>query len=134
VRPQRRRSKSCSGATEALLTPEFIQHAQQLAKEDNDDEDLVESSIVEDTVDIIKVSSPESISAADGNVVEDNSQQLSIPSIDAAPDDLGKLRTPVMAEEAPAELQKFGIPPGDKLIISYSCALYPKRGMLTHGR
>lgn len=33
-----------------------------------------------------------------------------------------------------AELSKFGLGPLDKVLDSYSCALYPKKGILTHGR
>ena len=32
------------------------------------------------------------------------------------------------------ELTKFGIVNEDRVVDSYSCAIYPKRGMLTHGR
>lgn len=32
------------------------------------------------------------------------------------------------------ELRKFGLGPQDKVLESYSCALYPKKGLLTHGR
>jgi hypothetical protein len=32
------------------------------------------------------------------------------------------------------ELAKFGLNANDKVIESYSCALYPKKGLLTHGR
>lgn len=33
-----------------------------------------------------------------------------------------------------AELAKFGLTSNDKVIESFSCALYPKKGLLTHGR
>jgi hypothetical protein len=32
------------------------------------------------------------------------------------------------------ELRRFGLDPSNKVLESFSCALYPKRGMLTHGR
>lgn len=32
------------------------------------------------------------------------------------------------------ELKKFGLSSQDKVLESYSCALYPKKGILTHGR
>eukprot|EP01038_Epipyxis_sp_PR26KG_P006425 gene6425-8843_t len=32
------------------------------------------------------------------------------------------------------ELSKFGLTANDKILESYSCALYPKKGLLTHGR
>jgi hypothetical protein len=32
------------------------------------------------------------------------------------------------------ELRRFGLDPSDKVLESFSCALYPKRGILTHGR
>lgn len=36
--------------------------------------------------------------------------------------------------EPVSELSKFGLSHQDKILESYSCALYPKKGMLTHGR
>lgn len=33
-----------------------------------------------------------------------------------------------------SELHKFGLDANDKVIESFSCALYPKKGLLTHGR
>ena len=36
-------------------------------------------------------------------------------------------------EEFTTELKKFSLPAGEKVIQWYSCAIYPKRGMLTHG-
>ena len=40
----------------------------------------------------------------------------------------------MFVEDLEPELMKFGVPPGEKVIESYSCAIYPKRGLLTHGR
>lgn len=41
---------------------------------------------------------------------------------------------PVPLDSAGVELAKFGLSPQDKVLESYSCALYPKKGMLAHGR
>ncbi len=38
------------------------------------------------------------------------------------------------ATSAEFELKKFGLSSQDKVLESYSCALYPKKGLLTHGR
>lgn len=35
---------------------------------------------------------------------------------------------------ASPELAKFDLPPTEKVLEYFSCALYPKRGLLTHGR
>lgn len=37
-------------------------------------------------------------------------------------------------QSAEFELKKFGLSSQDKVLESYSCALYPKKGLLTHGR
>ena len=33
-----------------------------------------------------------------------------------------------------SELAKFDLPPTEKVLEYFTCALYPKRGLLTHGR
>jgi hypothetical protein len=42
--------------------------------------------------------------------------------------------TPAAGDSTERELAKFGLSASDKVIESYSCALYPKKGLLTHGR
>jgi len=37
-------------------------------------------------------------------------------------------------KEDVSELSKFGLSSNDRVLESYSCALYPKKGILTHGR
>lgn len=44
------------------------------------------------------------------------------------------LQTPVPLDSTGLELAKFGLTNQDKVMESYSCALYPKKGLLTHGR
>lgn len=42
--------------------------------------------------------------------------------------------TPAKVSSFDMELKKFGLDNTDKILESFSCAIYPKKGMLTHGR
>jgi hypothetical protein len=44
------------------------------------------------------------------------------------------LASPREENWASPELAKFDLPPTEKVLEYFSCALYPKRGLLTHGR
>jgi hypothetical protein len=62
-------------------------------------------------------------------------RSVASPPPEAAPANPLTTPTPAAATDSTAmELAKFGLGANDKVIESYSCALYPKKGLLTHGR
>lgn len=50
------------------------------------------------------------------------------------PQKQNKVTVPNNVRDESNELLKFGLSMSDRVIDSHSCALYPKKGMLTHGR
>jgi hypothetical protein len=61
----------------------------------------------------------------------------SSPSISSNPPTASAVSSPATTKDVAnevSELNKFGLSSMDKVLESYSCALYPKKGMLTHGR
>eukprot|EP01041_Mallomonas_annulata_P000512 gene512-983_t len=70
-------------------------------------------------------------SGGGGTALTSVSATSSIASTSTVP-----IPSPVIVAEVPfaAELAKFGLSTNERVVEFFSCALYPKRGMLTHGR
>jgi hypothetical protein len=111
---------------------------------DKDDDDITEqvdesSNKLELSSVIAERNSEDSIENDSNNNEESNSSEIS-PSKSNVSSPASKVPTNSVSstdnkkDEDKCELSKFGLSFADKILESFSCALYPKKGILQHGR
>ena len=77
----------------------------------------------------------DSISTVEEDITTVSTTTATVLATKATSDSTGLLAAlAVSTDSTSQELVKFGLSANDKVIESYSCALYPKKGLLTHGR
>lgn len=105
-------------------------HATDSDEKDEDDRahsNILTSKAFQESPQVMRIK--ESTSSATGNDVPHTSVNNATVGINKKiPQNIGN------KPEDSAELIKFGLSPSVRLLESFSCALYPKKGLLTHGR